>query len=204
MQLITGTISPFFSCPYPSFAKWTKWNWISSIWKYTHQLKIEVEIESMWTPSLMRQHGPLLMELARQLNLPPAAIKATNKCLIFLEVITVVDIAMADGNSLLPEAMSGEDLPFCTSHLHWPRQDYTTKSMRSHWKIFLGHIHRNGHLNHPLGQWTSPPRQQWNWDTHAPDPIVYYHHFDMNLWVKYSPATLPIHCRYCTRYQRHW
>lgn len=60
---------PFFHWPYPLFAKWPEWNWITLIWKYIHQLGITVDIEDQWTPKTSRHHDQSLLEIVIQLNL---------------------------------------------------------------------------------------------------------------------------------------
>jgi hypothetical protein len=79
VQLVTGAILPFFSLPYSRYAKWIKWDWIVSIWKYTSHLQIVVDIENMWTPLLVRDHDISLMDSAILYNFSPQYLHEINQ-----------------------------------------------------------------------------------------------------------------------------
>jgi hypothetical protein len=120
VQLVTGAIPPFFSLPYLMHAKWINWDWIVSICKYTAQLQIVIDIEHMWIPLLVRDHDVSLMDSALKYNFSPQYLREINQCHIFLQVITLADITLADGTHVLPKVLSGEALVDRHSTLHWP------------------------------------------------------------------------------------
>jgi hypothetical protein len=150
VQLCTGVLSPFFQWPYPYFAKWIDHTWISSVWKYSHQIGISIELENTWLPTLYRKGDQSLMELLLSLHLHPSTISEINQCCLFLQVITISDITTADGNLILPEVLEGASIPYRSSVLSWPRQNCPHHNAWRKWNNFLQHIHRNGTLITPL------------------------------------------------------
>jgi hypothetical protein len=52
IQLQLGVTKPFFSLPLPTYAKWVDSNCIVSLWKNTWQLKIVMDVENSWLPTL--------------------------------------------------------------------------------------------------------------------------------------------------------
>jgi hypothetical protein len=84
----------------PSLMQVGGMEWISFVWKHTHQLKIMIEIESLWTPLPTWQHDQSIMELTLQLNLHHNTLQAINQCCLFLQVITIADITTTDGKNL--------------------------------------------------------------------------------------------------------
>jgi hypothetical protein len=129
-----GSIPPFLSQPYSQYAKWIDWNWIVSIWKHMSQLQITVEVENMWAPSLLWSNDVTLMEVACQYNFLPQYMKELIQCHIYLQVITLANICTVDGRKLLPEALTGEDLPYRQSTLSWPHQNRPNKPDRAAWR----------------------------------------------------------------------
>jgi hypothetical protein len=68
LQLHVGSATPFFSLPYPHYARWIDHNWLTSIWKHTLQLKMSVEVEHHWLPTVSRVNDVLLMDFFMTLN----------------------------------------------------------------------------------------------------------------------------------------
>ncbi len=62
LQLHLGSGTPFFALPYPHYAKWKAHNWLTSIWKHTHQLQITVEVERHWKTQLAQHQDLFLMD----------------------------------------------------------------------------------------------------------------------------------------------
>jgi hypothetical protein len=64
MQMQMGSISPFFSLPYPVYAKWLDNTWVTSIWKFAHKAKLGINVEKQWLPWLAREHDAAIMDVA--------------------------------------------------------------------------------------------------------------------------------------------
>jgi hypothetical protein len=151
------------------------------------------------------QEDQSIMEISLRLNLYHSNINEINQCHLFLQVITISDIATTDGKFILPEVMEGTDIPYRTSALSWPRQNCPHSNTWRKWNNFLQHIHCNGALLVPLGARISTPHQCWNWYAHVEEPIIYFHHHDRDLWVQYLPVNLPNNYqRRVTRHHTTW
>ena len=190
VQLVTGAILPFFSLPYSRYAKWIKWDWIVSIWKYTSHLQIVVDIENMWTPLLVRDHDISLMDSAILYNFSPQYLHEINQAWIFLQVITLADITSAAYTHILQEALSGEAIVDRYSTLRWPCEEQPAAPAWWKWISLVQYFHNNGVLFSPLGSWRQPTHQHWLWYTVPDSDLVYYHNVDEDCWACYSPSNL--------------
>lgn len=104
LQLHVGSSCFIFELPYPSYAKWIDCNWLVSIWKYLHQLNIQLELEEPWVPHPPRHNDIMLMDIVLRFNFSKKAIRQINCCRIYLQVLSVADIASANGLTLLQSA----------------------------------------------------------------------------------------------------
>jgi hypothetical protein len=50
LQLITGSSQPFFKNQFAKYQKWIQKWWLTSIWQFTTQVKIVVEVSQHWAP----------------------------------------------------------------------------------------------------------------------------------------------------------
>jgi hypothetical protein len=174
VQIHVGSGSPFFALPYPHYSRWIDSNWLTSVWKHTHQINLTVDVERHWTPSLVRQHDNFLMEIFQSHNFSPIQLRHLNNCRIFLQVLTLSDITSADGKYILPTALKGERTQEQTSTLHWPRQDSPTELSWDLWRLALSHISTHSKLLRPLGPWTGNPHQTWTWYIDSDTKVVYW------------------------------
>jgi hypothetical protein len=60
LQIHVGSAKPFFTLPYPIYAKWIDSNWLTAIWKHTHQLQIVVDVEKHWTLEMARTNDKFI------------------------------------------------------------------------------------------------------------------------------------------------
>ncbi len=203
LQLHTGSGDPFFSLPYPHFSRWIDQNWLTSIWKHTHQIHIKVEVEKHWIPTLAREHDNFLMEIFQAHNFSPSQLRQLNHCRLFLQVITISDIATADGKRILPSALQGIRASDRSSSLQWPRQESPPKPVWDLWRLALSHFSTQSRLNQSLGRWVNKPHQTWVWYMDLPTKIVYRLLPDAT-WVAYSAVTSPSTQTRSTRQTRTW
>jgi len=85
-----------------------------------------------------------------------------NACRLFLQVITLSDIASADGRYIVPEVKAGSTVRFRESTLTWPTQGRPGPASWRLWRQSLSYLEERGRLITPLGPWISQPHQQWN------------------------------------------
>jgi hypothetical protein len=120
-QLQVGSHTPFFRLLYPSFAKIIDHMWVTSIWKFTHQAQLTIQVEHQWVPSLARQHDTALMDVALQLNFLTSQLVMINMCHLHLQALTISDVATASGTTITQSALKGEIDNQCASSLFWPK-----------------------------------------------------------------------------------
>jgi hypothetical protein len=96
-QLQVGSCTPFFQLAYPMYTKWIDSTWVTDIWIFTHRTNIVVDVEKHWTPKVLRQYDQPIMDLALQFNLNAYQLQCINQCWMYLQVITITDIATAKG-----------------------------------------------------------------------------------------------------------
>jgi hypothetical protein len=90
----------------------------------------------------------------------PTQGKHINRYRIYLQVLTLSDIATADGKSLLPSAMDGlRDLQI-HSTLVWPTQLPPAPQAWEQWWRFLSHFESSGCLTTPLDPWIHQTHQK--------------------------------------------
>jgi hypothetical protein len=83
---------------------------------------MQVEVEHHWLPMLQRENDIMLMDFFMMLNFSPSQIKIINSCRLFLQVLTLSDITVEDGKSILPNCIQGLPSPDRISTLKWPTQ----------------------------------------------------------------------------------
>jgi hypothetical protein len=188
LQLQVGSAKPFFTLPYPHYARWIDSTWLTAIWKHTVQLQMQVEVEHHWLPTLTRENDIMLMDLFMTLNFSHSQLKLINNCRLFLQVLTLSDITSADGKTLLPNYTKGIVSTDRTSSLKWPEQTRPPPSAWTLWKTALAHISTSEKLSTPLGRWTDITHLRWTWFHHGSQPIV-YNLTSNNQWLEYHPIT---------------
>ena len=109
-----------------------------------------------------------------------------NQCHLYLQVITLADIATADGTAIdetyLGPAKHGDRV----SLLQWPTQHCPSPRAWSQWRKALQYLQYKGKIVTPLGQWTSRPHQRWAWVFRSSDNVLY--HQLRNGWEKFQPV----------------
>jgi len=100
-------MTSLFSLPYPSYHSWINYTWITDIRKFSHQVKITVEVENQWLPRIARQHDVALMDLAISLSFNEFQLRSINTYRLFLQVTTLSDIVSANGEFIIPCIVEG-------------------------------------------------------------------------------------------------
>jgi len=138
MQLGIGTASPILSLPFPIFEKWIEYNWITSVWSYVSSAKATIEIQHQWVPKISRQGDSMIIDQAMEFNFTADQLKQINRCRMYLNVLTISDILMANGRYILKDALDGHQIQERRSTLNW------LCSIRPHnwssWKRLLLHL----------------------------------------------------------------
>jgi hypothetical protein len=184
-QLVVGSDKPFFALPFPLYEKWITETWLVSIWCYLSLVKVTIDIENQWLPSLSREHDSMTMDLAITLNLSPTQLKEINSCRIYLQVLTLSNISVANGKSLTVEAQAGVRDQSRLSKHSWPNSK--RPKQWGAWHLFLQHVSTGVRLTQPLGRWLHTPHQQWTWFL-EPEGRHALHFDPLTLhWTSYRP-----------------
>jgi hypothetical protein len=94
-----------------------------------------------------------------------------NRCRIYLQVITLTDIASADGTCIIPDVFIGLPLTDRKSTLQWPSQKRPSETDWALWSSALKSLQPRNRLTTPLGNWlVAEFHQTWFWlrDPHLP------------------------------------
>jgi hypothetical protein len=160
IQLLTGTGDFFLNKDYEKFS-WMETGWISSLWEFSSKINLTFSYPSAWQPPLPRQEDIFLTDFFIRQNLPHKELDVLNRCCLYLQVVTLSDIAAANGQYILPGARNGVRDNARVSRLSWPEQGKPTAGEWSQWKSALSSLELYGRLKVPLEKWISSPHQQW-------------------------------------------
>ena len=174
MQLFLGSATPFFALP---------------ACDYEPSLKIRSEISQHCCPPLPHENDCSIMDLAVSHRLSMPIIKSIKRCRIYLQVLFLLDMVSSDGQTILPEVLDGIPPIDRDSKLEWMTQLSPCHKDWNHWSVFLQYFTRNGKLRNPLGWWTNPTHQHWQW-FRDPDSHVYHICHINNSCSLYLPARL--------------
>jgi hypothetical protein len=186
LQLLIGSDSSFFHLPYPKYAKWIEQGWLTSLWKFLHQTKLQLNVRNHWKPTLQREWDIMLMDYFISLKYNPQDLKILNHCRIYLQVYSLIDLAAADGRTLLSCYKLGEFSQDRKSPLTWPIQQRPGKAAWRLWTTALQHLEHNERLKTPLGRWQHPPHQNWHWFLDNNSSVL-YHITPEERWCKCPP-----------------
>jgi len=67
-----------------------------------HQVKVIIRYPYSWTPPILWENDKAIMDYFVDLGLPNKTLSILNRCRVYLQVITLSDIATANGLSILP------------------------------------------------------------------------------------------------------
>ena len=115
-----------------------------------------------------------------------AELKFINQCRLFHQVLTVADIATADGLTIDPRYFLHEINASRVSTLRWPVQNIPSRRAWLVWNQALGLLQERGKLKQPVGQWARSPYQLWRWRI-CPTSFTLYHLRPEGRWEYYSP-----------------
>lgn len=129
------------------------------------------------------------MEYFATLRLPNRTMEILNRCHLYLQAITISDIASACGKYILPAAKTGSTAPIRSSTLQWVFQGRPSKSEWAIWRSTLAHLEEHDRLCQPLGLWLCSTHQQWEYSLQPTTNTLYYRHRDLQYC--YQPIVQP-------------
>jgi hypothetical protein len=106
-----------------------------------------------------------------------------NRCRLYMKVIHLSNITLADGKLILPDSKLGNRESLRQSKLDWPTQEKPPPAAWQLWCNALGHFEHNNRLLVPLGDWIHPSHQLWDW---FKDAAELFHQKGIEQWEKYQ------------------
>jgi ribonuclease HI len=162
-QLQVGASESFLKLPYPIYAKWIDTTWVTDCWKFVHRLNMVIDLEHQWVPTLPWEGDIAIMDLALTFHLDFHQLQRIKTCCMYLQVVSVSDLATAKGDKLLSSAIQGVRDPQHPSTLNWPLIPRPPDSFWQTWKLFLQYFTRGKKLMTALGIWRNSPARVWKW-----------------------------------------
>jgi hypothetical protein len=169
-QLVAGVEEPILA--FPSLAlPHLEGRLFPSIRRFLHTIKGSIEVEAPSVPAPQRQHDRYLMNMAmNSRRFSDAQIRLLNFCRLYLQVVTLSDIALADGYTIDPAIRHGTISIFSSTtkwlHVNQRRPNPGTWKV---WKSFMRMISRYLE-DHPLGDWLhTPARLRRSWPVYVDD-----------------------------------
>ena len=171
-------------------------SWIKNLIRFliNHNITLEDNLPKL---PLQRDGDIHLMNLCEPLKLTVSDIYHVNSCRLFLNVTTLADITSADGCSILPGPLKGNQSHTRTRPLILRRQPHRNKLKWTIWKTFLelSNLSNSSHkLYSPLGQWSNDGiDSNWKW-FYSPicDELIAKHNF---VWMKFKRVQRPSNTR---------
>jgi len=115
-----------------------------------------------------------------------ASLGLLNRCRLYLQIISLADIASVDGSCIIPEVFCGIPLTDRTSTLRWPHQQRPNQKAWDLWSAALRKLQPCNCLIHPLGPWsTHVQHQSWHWFRDSNHSVLYRWEPSDDSWRKY-------------------
>ena len=186
--------------------------WLQSICRFLSDINSRIELRDPRTVSLQRENDKHIMTLAAKGGFDLELIQQLH---LYLQAVTIADIATAFGTRLEPWAVNGRGRK---SRLNWPRQETPSTRARAEWHRFLKTLITTSEFEsgltltteYRLGAWHRT-HQQWPWtgtNTIAISRTGEMYKIDHHTLVQLPPTTYPKHplpiqiTSYGQRYQR--
>jgi hypothetical protein len=124
LQLLVGTQSNFLNSPYQIYSWWACHSWFVSLWQLMDKAQVKTHMADAWLPPPLSGNDINIMDHFTTQNYP---LQRINHCRVYLQVLSLSDLAPADGARLVAPALSGSCLIDRRSILEWPNQECATK-----------------------------------------------------------------------------
>ena len=186
LQLLVSTQSNFLSSPYQIYSRWACHSWFVFLWQFMDKAQVKIHMADAWLHPPLSGNDINIMDHFMQQNNPIQKLLQINRCRVYLQVLSLSDLASADGARLIAPALSGSHLIDRWSTLEWPNQECPTKADWRVWEAALKTFCVGTTLIHPLTMAGPARHQPWFW--FMDDQRILYSHTSGN-WLGYQPAS---------------
>ena len=202
-QLIIGLEEHLFTYPYSHVSQYCDPTWFTSLWQFVDSIQGTVHLDQRWHLHVQRQFDSFIMEelllLASRLQhtrkkLTAKGLRQLNACRLFLQVLTVADIADGTGTMICPNVLQGMRHIDRRSLYGWPEQASPSKQAWRLWRSCLQQALCTGKkLTTPLGSWLHPEplHQSWSWFVNPKSSTLVHRHSESGIFQVYGPGRTP-------------
>ena len=133
--------------------------WLASLRLFLASINGSIDLDETFVPPLQRERDFYLMDdLLSSGDFNDKQLFAVNYCRVYLQVVTLSDMAMADGTTLDMNKRNGHwSLASSRTRLNWINQERPPEKAWGTWRracdLWASH---NGKLKRPLGCWLHP------------------------------------------------
>jgi hypothetical protein len=173
LQIKSGLTKLILHSP-KAYSSWCDKGWTRRCWEILQDHNITFLSDTHHCPIHTRINDASLMETFAESKLfKPWQLRKINWCRIYLRAVTISDIATASGTSINPYRWNRTNpQPIEASPYTWPLQNKPDNTAWKIWRqairkcLIQNKIHKiHKQLITPLGQWTAPSRQNFEWYT---------------------------------------
>jgi hypothetical protein len=137
-------------------------SWLKFTWKFLVKHDVQL-IDDLPDFPALREHDRPIMAVFGDLGWSDKLLYRVNICRMFLQVITLADIATGDGKRISYDAWTGKRTIRNTKY-NWPFQPYPPPSFWDTWRTALATLcSRQYILKTPLGRWTQDGKTTAIW-----------------------------------------
>ena len=155
--------------------------WLLSVRAYLSTIMATLDLDETYVPETQRENDSYIMDHVLRAGLGDAEIERINYCRLYLQVVTVSDIATADGTRIENSMFWGErdHARLKTKWVKINQECPVDPTSWTAWRNALKRFSDNKQLNQPLGNWTRKPselRMDWNFFLDKETQTLYRKH----------------------------
>jgi len=167
-QLEVGSPDQFFRLPFIRYKHLITNTWTTHLWEFLSLADIQLWhaiSEPVWTPPLQRDHDSYLVDIILASDFSNSEQRILNEWRMYLNLITVADVATSNGMNLSTDIFYGWKSPERSSTLQWPIASRLHHTHLQLWQRFLHSLTDGKRLLTVLGAWSSKRslHQHWNY-----------------------------------------
>jgi hypothetical protein len=165
-HLLTGVSYSIFYKVHSILPHFDESHWLRSLRNFLRTVNGRLSFEDPFIPPIQRKHDSYIMDHVLASNeFKPHKIRSINYCQLYLQAVTISDIANASGTRIADGILKG-DLSLVPSHTKWHLVNQA-KPDRTTWRVWrraCNLFSTSGTLHIDLSDWNkSPSKQQLSW-----------------------------------------
>ena len=189
-----GIRGSYFNREYEIFGHLGEDTWLKHLWKLLSESGIQIE-DKMSDFQLVRENDGVLSEYFaeafKDVRITKAEWDKANKCRIYLQVLTVGDIASGNGKTVDEGIRKGQRQLGRARNLEWPVQGKPKSTYWNAWRKVLKEsiLNTNGDLIQAVGKWNANIDNiycaKWEWWLDQENSSLY--RWINDSWFRFRP-----------------